>query len=535
MCEDTLVEAEEASEQPIGASAHPRSASADPLLEIAARLESLGLTDDARTLRELATEVEAIRQHGAAIRAGKVPVSVAVIGAFNSGKSSFINRLLGEEVCPVDACPTTSSITRFRFGERRRIECLNADGPTEVSEDDFRSAVRHPINGDGRASENVARFVFHAPFPLLRDVDLIDTPGFENPQNQLDEKITLKEMPQADVIFYVMDINQSTITHSGLDVLERIRRETPELRFYLVVNKAEQKSVAGRARVLSDLQRTYRGLFMEVFLFSAKKPGHEGTARVEDFIARFQEIERDKVTIAGLRHRHKERQLVARLLDRLSQVRRGVRRCLDRDASAVERLRERLRQWLSMKNRGEKAIRNACREFVHDEVRSAFSVEEIEDSGWFQNDARIVWHESMLLEHLRASGVVEEAVRAMERLCDLADSTRPVKRFRHRLEQAWAAATSEFLESLADDCNARILPRYWSVTEAESALEEYIGNIGDGGHLWGPMVGPLLRTFAEIADEVRSGMEADQWKAQESCTASTRTIEILDRLAGSFG
>jgi len=44
---------------------------------------------------------------------GRAQVTVAVVGDFSSGKSTFINALLGQDLCPVDVAPTTSSITYF--------------------------------------------------------------------------------------------------------------------------------------------------------------------------------------------------------------------------------------------------------------------------------------------------------------------------------------------------------------------------------------------------------------------------------------
>ena len=42
----------------------------------------------------------------------KSPLQVMVMGAFSTGKSSFVNALLGENVTAVEALPTTAVITK---------------------------------------------------------------------------------------------------------------------------------------------------------------------------------------------------------------------------------------------------------------------------------------------------------------------------------------------------------------------------------------------------------------------------------------
>ena len=46
---------------------------------------------------------------------------VAVIGEFKRGKSSLINSLIGSRVLPTDVLPMTATLTRIRYGEKKRI------------------------------------------------------------------------------------------------------------------------------------------------------------------------------------------------------------------------------------------------------------------------------------------------------------------------------------------------------------------------------------------------------------------------------
>jgi hypothetical protein len=48
------------------------------------------------------------------------PLLVTVMGEFNSGKSTFVNALLGEEVAPMGITPTTATINVLKYGAERK-------------------------------------------------------------------------------------------------------------------------------------------------------------------------------------------------------------------------------------------------------------------------------------------------------------------------------------------------------------------------------------------------------------------------------
>jgi ribosome biogenesis GTPase A len=75
---------------------------------------------------------------------------LVVVGEYNSGKSQFINTLLGEkeEICPTGVLPTTDIIHILKYGPRRR---------------------------DVIDSEHVKSI--YLPNEWLRQTNIVDTPG----------------------------------------------------------------------------------------------------------------------------------------------------------------------------------------------------------------------------------------------------------------------------------------------------------------------------------------------------------------------
>ncbi len=116
---------------------------------------------------------------------------LVVVGEFNSGKSAFINALLGARVLREGVTPTTAVITRVRYaqapGERR-------DGPL--------LEVGYPLD-------------------LLRDVAVVDTPG-TNAILREHEEITNHFVPRADLVLFVTSADRP-FTETERAFMERIR------------------------------------------------------------------------------------------------------------------------------------------------------------------------------------------------------------------------------------------------------------------------------------------------------------------------
>ncbi|MDF9408557.1 dynamin family protein [Pelotomaculum isophthalicicum JI] len=100
--------------------------------------------------------------------------AIAVIGSYNSGKSTLLNSLLGEEISPVGAVPTTSRLLYFDYADSFsarytgvRDKCVFANRNALAS---FLSS-RQPQGG---------RVNIELPAPILKKCRLIDTPGIDS-------------------------------------------------------------------------------------------------------------------------------------------------------------------------------------------------------------------------------------------------------------------------------------------------------------------------------------------------------------------
>lgn len=134
---------------------------------------------------------------------------LVVVGEYNSGKSTFINALLGDEVFAMGDLPTTRAISLLRYG--------NAGAPETIA-------------------ENVQ--LYHYPLEALRDLDIVDTPG-TNSIERMEEAITREFVPRADLLLFVTSLLQP-LTASELDFLTHIREWGKKVVF--VVNGIDRRN-----------------------------------------------------------------------------------------------------------------------------------------------------------------------------------------------------------------------------------------------------------------------------------------------------
>ncbi|MGI9078571.1 MAG: dynamin family protein [Gemmatimonadaceae bacterium] len=134
---------------------------------------------------------------------------LVVVGEYNTGKSTFINALLGDEVFAMGDLPTTRAISILSYGE--------AGPPKSIG-------------------ENV--HLFHYPLEVLRDLDIVDTPG-TNSIERMEEAITRGFVPRADLVLFVTSLLQP-LTASELDFLTHIREWGKKVVF--VVNGVDRRN-----------------------------------------------------------------------------------------------------------------------------------------------------------------------------------------------------------------------------------------------------------------------------------------------------
>ena len=134
---------------------------------------------------------------------------LVIAGEYNTGKSTFINALLGDEVFAMGDLPTTREIAILRHGN---------GGPPEAIGD-------HVL-------------LFHYPLDVLRDLEIVDTPG-TNSIERMEEEITRGFVPRADLVLFITSLLQP-LTASEMGFLSHIREWGKKVIF--IVNGVDRRN-----------------------------------------------------------------------------------------------------------------------------------------------------------------------------------------------------------------------------------------------------------------------------------------------------
>ena len=200
-------------------------------------------------------------------QAGLGLLTVSVVGDFNSGKSTFINALLGMDICPVGNEPTTASITYFIHGAQERIERVKDGKRIPLEKSEYRALACHKKEGDNEPH------IFHISInsPILEHIRLVDTPGFNAPPpNTNDTRVTQSAVVESDVLFVLMDINKGNLSDTLLDQLDQLSQNSANgsrQHLFLLLNKAEEKPQ--RTEVKRECLEQHGDRFRDVVLVSA--------------------------------------------------------------------------------------------------------------------------------------------------------------------------------------------------------------------------------------------------------------------------
>jgi len=199
-------------------------------------------------------------------------INVVIIGNFSSGKSSIVNCLFGKEICPTKVNPTTSSITRFVYGERERIFLIKENGEKEeISHQEYINLSQHQLENMDKTKSYL--FEFQYPSELLESIILYDTPGFDNPKNKFDEELTRELfLKKADAVIFVQDISKPSLEEKTLRRIKELQSLRKGLPWILVLNKADTVSQAEFEKVKEYWSRQEtKNLFDDIIIYSAKE------------------------------------------------------------------------------------------------------------------------------------------------------------------------------------------------------------------------------------------------------------------------
>lgn len=208
------------------------------------------------------------RIDAAAVRLARPATVVCVVGEFKQGKSSLVNSLLGQSVCPVDDDIATATITLVRHGEQpSAIVRYRGDAEPRAERIPVADIARFVNESNvGDLTRGVERVDVAVPSTLLADgLAVVDTPGMGG-MGAGHAAATLAFLPFADGLLFVTDAT-SELTATEVGFLERAHSLCP---YVLVVVTKTDIAPAWRRIVSRNAEHlAARGLHLPIVAVSS--------------------------------------------------------------------------------------------------------------------------------------------------------------------------------------------------------------------------------------------------------------------------
>jgi predicted GTPase len=203
-------------------------------------------------MAEATTHVDALLEH-----VERQNFTIAVVGEFKSGKSTFINALLEREILPADIVPTSATLNRVTYGLKplvRLVYHAKAGQPERVEEIEIQQLGDFVTKWTAE-SETVAATIREAvvyyPVAYCRNnVDIIDTPGV-NDTSEMTE-VTMSVLPSLDAAIYVIK-PESPFANTEGEFLEKLFAQGIG-RVIFVVTAMDRRSPADGERLLHGIR-----------------------------------------------------------------------------------------------------------------------------------------------------------------------------------------------------------------------------------------------------------------------------------------
>ncbi len=162
------------------------------------------------------------------------PAVVCVVGDFKQGKSSLINAVLGESICPVDDDIATSVISVVYYRDPAQAVAHRRDGGHKTVDEIPLDAIAEYVSEEGNPDNvrRIDRIDVGIPHPVLRQgLALVDTPG-AGALSGASTVATLAFLPYADALLFVSDAS-AELTRPEVDFVCRAVDVCPAVLFCL--------------------------------------------------------------------------------------------------------------------------------------------------------------------------------------------------------------------------------------------------------------------------------------------------------------
>lgn len=212
---------------------------------------------------------------------------VALGGGFSSGKSSFLNAMMGKLMLPANIDPSTSVCTyivQSKSPSAYGINVFNAKIDLEMSDmrvishgfGEVTDEKEQIISEEAPLAHLLKNIFLATPYEPYEHIAFLDTPGYSKPgiasyTVQTDAKIAKAHLSTSDYILWFVPVDTGTITEADINFLSSLNKQIPKL---IIVSKVDKCPREETEKVIEEIKRilALRGIsYVDVLAFSRTK------------------------------------------------------------------------------------------------------------------------------------------------------------------------------------------------------------------------------------------------------------------------
>lgn len=225
---------------------------------------------------------------------------VALGGGFSSGKSSFLNSLLGKNILPSNIDPSTSVPAYIVNSKDTSIYGINIfDSKVDMDIRDIK-LISHgfgqlenqqgeEIQGEVSLGHILNSIFLQTPLQKYQNIAFLDTPGYSKADTKdysakTDEKIARAQLNSSNYILWFVQADTGTITNEDINFLKTLKEDIPKL---IIVNKADKCTKDNLNKIVKKIRETLdlKGIkYIDVVTYSRRKPNEFDGDRIKQYI-----------------------------------------------------------------------------------------------------------------------------------------------------------------------------------------------------------------------------------------------------------
>ncbi len=210
---------------------------------------------------------------------------VVVAGAFSSGKSSFINTILGHTGLLPNGVEPVSVVNTFIFcsssAKEISVHGVNLKNALVKLDTDILQCIQHSSKSNVYLASVLDKLFVEIPAnPLTKGLAFIDTPGYNksdaaNESNgTTDEATATAAFDKGNVLFWVIDIEAGTTTDADEGMLNKfLEKHGDNGKVVIIYNKADKKPANDIKNIVNDTARKFKvgqdNRYIDVVAFSS--------------------------------------------------------------------------------------------------------------------------------------------------------------------------------------------------------------------------------------------------------------------------